>query len=238
MSLQEKSWAIVLIAGIAGTVALGATGDGPTAKERFSVDRLMEGLDKELPSLEQEVSKLKPVLEQKSEQFQQLIDTKAKQGFMELESLGRDLDKTVGQFRQELDQILSDEQMKKAVTFLETLDDEAIAGVQDEIVAKLEKKLKVAEDEWDKVKPVLEQEVKKQGQLIQKTLKEGAAGLERFQKENAALWKESSKRLTDVLDGDQMKALEAWQSEVGGKIEHLFKGLADTPAETVPGMKR
>lgn len=229
MRIRNRALLAALITVFGTALAFGEA--EPTAKERFSVDRLMEGLDKELQSLEQELSKLKPVVEQKSREFQQLIDTKAKQGFMELQSLSRELDDVVGGFQKELDNVLSDEQMQKAIGFLENLDGEAIAGIRDEILGRLEDRLKVAEGEWDKIRPVLEGELKKQGELLKNALQEGVAGLERFKGENGKLWEETSGKLDDVLNSDQMKSLEAWQGEVGRNIERLFKGLGAADAE-------
>jgi hypothetical protein len=173
---------------------------------------------------DQELSEAKKVIEEKSQDFQKLIDKEVDEGLVKLDVFKKELDGKIKSLQEDLGTLLSEEKLKELKEYLEGFDAKVISSIRGEIIAKLAERLKVSPEQLEQLAPILQDELSKRGDLLEKFLTQGPGQFEAFQKENDVLWQGTLSRVKDILTPQQVQELEAWRSELREKIRQSFLG--------------
>lgn len=222
-----KTQRIVGIVGLSMLVAGGALAQ--ERAKRFSSEKLLADVGKQLDLVGQELDGLKPALEKKSEEFTALIDSSVDQGFVQMGEFADQAKAKAKELEAELDGVLSAPQIQELKSFLENMDEGAIESVLDELTNKMAKELDVTKDQLAKLRPALRKEVEGIGKLLDESLKKGAASLSAFEAGSDKLWKELRAEMDGLLSDVQMGKADALRSERTEKMSKLFEALPETP---------
>lgn len=188
-------------------------------KDDFLPDNLLSGLEKELNLAEEKISAIAPVIEKESKNLLETIDKNVAKGFLEFQSLSKEVDGVIDTTKKELDQYLSSEEFKQLETFWDKLNNDTVGTIRDLLVDELAKRLDLSSDQIKKAYPILKEDMMKQGELLKQVLDQGTMSFQEFKQEDATLWQETKKRLGTVLTPQQLKEFDKWQQDVLGEID-------------------
>jgi hypothetical protein len=135
----------------------------------------------------------------------------------------------VSGLEEDLDQILTDPQIQELKTWLENLDEKAVADVVDGLAEKMAKELGVTPEQLAKIGPTLRQEVEDMGKLLDKTMAGGAAAFDGFKAESAEIWNRVRDQLDDALSPEQLQKADALRSDLNARLSKL---LSKEPEDT------
>lgn len=192
------------------------------AEREFDAEKMLTELEQQLELSSDKLSKLKPAIDAKSAELKQSIDASVEQGFMELGALTQQLDAASKEAQSRLKEALSSDEMKQLKAYLSKIDRDAVASIREQLVAELEKLLKLSESQIAKLKPVLEDAFNQLGEMLDRLAQEGARSLEKFKMEYEGLSLDLKQKLAETLDGEQMKSLEMHRAELRERIDKVL----------------
>jgi len=188
------------------------------AEQEFDAEKMLSDLEQQLQLSGDKLSKLKPAIDAKSAELKKSINSTVEQGFMELGALTQQLDAASKEAETKLKEALSSDEVQQVREYLSKIDGDAIATIRDQLVAELEKFLKLTEDQVAKLKPVLEDAFNQLGEMLDGLAQEGTRSLEKFKMEYQGLTVDLKQKLADTLDGEQLKSLEMHRDELRKSI--------------------
>ena len=188
------------------------------ADQEFDAEKMLSALEQQLQLSGDKLSKLRPAIDAKSAEIKKSIDATVEQGFMELGALTQQLDAASKEAETKLTEVLSSDEVQQVKEYLSKIDGDAIATVRDQLVAELEKFLKLTEDQVAKLKPILEDAFNQLGEMLDRLAQEGTRSLEKFKMEYEGLSVDLKQKLADTLDGEQLKSLETHRDELRESI--------------------
>jgi len=196
--------------------------------EQFNTDKMLEDLERQLRLKQEEYEKLKPELEQalqaKSKVLKQSINEAVDKGFVELESLSKDLDAATEEAKVKLEQALNSEQMQELKAFLNRLDKDAIEAAYQRLVDELTELLALTQDQHEKIGPVIKQALEKQAELLAQFAQDTGKKFEQFRKEWETISNDTRRQLKDALDPGQMEKMDRHIEKIREKIRNeVFK---------------
>ena len=199
------------------------------AEAEFDKDKMLNELEKQLRLSKEELSKLGPelekALESKSKELKETINRMVEEGYVELESARKDLEKASEEAKDKLDEALNSEQVRELKAYLKKLDEEALEEARREIVDDLARFLELTGEQVRELEPVIKEQLAKLGDLLSRFAKDSGRVLEEFRKDYEALSRETRKRLDKALDLSQLEKLEKRLEETGEKTrKKLFPG--------------
>ena len=159
------------------------------ADREFDADKMLSELEQQLALSSDKLSSLKPAIDAKSAELKKSINATVEQGFMEFGALTQQLDAASKEAETRLEAALSSDEVKQVKEYLSGIDRDAIASIRDQLVAELEKFLKLTENQVAKLKPMLEDAFNQLGAMLDNLAQEGTRSLEKFQMETAFLAK-------------------------------------------------
>lgn len=188
------------------------------ADPEFDADKMLLELEQQLELSSDKLAKLRPAIDAKSAELKKSINATVEQGFMELDALTQQLDAASKEAETKLKEALSSDEVQQVKEYLSKIDGDAIATIRDQLVAELEKFLKLTEDQIAKLRPVLEDAFNQLGEMLDRLAQEGTRSLERFKMEYEGLTVDLKQELADTLDGEQLKSLEMHRDELRQSI--------------------
>ena len=188
------------------------------AEQEFDAEKMLSDLEQQLQLSGDKLSKLRPAIDAKSAELKKSINATVEQGFMELGALTQQLDAASKEAETKLKEALSSDEVQQVREYLSKIDGDAIATIRDQLVAELEKFLKLTEDQVAKLKPVLEDAFNQLGEMLDGLAQEGTRSLEKFKMEYQGLTVDLKQKLADTLDGEQLKSLEMHRDELRKSI--------------------
>ena len=135
---------IIMIVGILSVVLSASAAFAE--REDFNSEKLRAALKDKLQDAEQDLDQARDTLDKRSQEFLDLIDKEVDEGFVKLDVFRKDLDRKVEGLKQDLGTVLDEEKLAELKDFFEHLDENVIASIQDELIAKLEARLGVIQD--------------------------------------------------------------------------------------------
>ena len=188
------------------------------ADQEFDAEKMLSELEQQLELSSDALAKLKPAIAAKSAELKTSINQSLEQGFMELSALSQQLDAASIEAQTKLQEALSSDDMKQLKEYLSKIDGDAVTSIRDQLVAELEKFLKLTEGQVAKLKPVLEDAFNQLGEMLDRLAQQGTLSLETFKKEYEGLNLELKQKLAETLDGEQLKSLEMHRDELKESI--------------------
>lgn len=219
-----ERWKLTTAACILGLV-MSPVQEVAAQKGLFDDGGLFDEIGKGLDDAGKELDNAKPLIDQKGKDLKKLVDENVKDGFLNLQSINDEIESTVDDLKGELDDVLSDENIKNLESFLDGLDEQALESIKDGILEDLKEQLELTEDQVDKAIPILKSEIDKRGKMLEQFLTDKKKGFKDFKKQSAGLLQETLKSLDDVLTADQLKEFKEFGREAQKRIRDLFKEL-------------
>lgn len=190
--------------------------------EEFDAGKMLSDLEKQLRLSKEELEKLRPelerALESKSRELKETVDRKAKEGYLEIESAMKELEKASREAEDKLGEALNSEQVEELKAYLGKLDREAVEEVRRELVAEMAVLLELTEKQVKELEPILKEQVEKTAELVDRFARDSGRAVEEFRKDFAALARESRQSLEKALDPAQLEKLEKRLEENREKI--------------------
>ncbi len=214
MKLTMRFWT----AALALAVALPAQ----AAQEEFDADKLIGDLEQQLRLKKEEYDRLKPELEQtlseKSRTLKESIHETVDKGFVELESMTKELSAATEQAEAKLQEALNSEQMQELKDYLGKVDKQAIEQARQELINELTEMMELSAEQIEKIKPVLQDTIDKQSELLRRFVADTERSFDEFRKEYEALGQDTQRRLQEFLDSEQMEKLKKRLEEIRENI--------------------
>ena len=138
--------------------------------------------------------------------------------------------------REELSGVLSQQNIQNIKDYFETLDQEVIDSIHDEIIASLAEQLDLAAEKMEELEPIFREELQARYKLLKRALEQGSEQLDEFEQQAEKLWQDTLTRLEGTLTPEQIQKLQTWRSELQEKIRRVFseKKEPETITEKVP----
>lgn len=205
-------------------------------REDFESESLLSTLDKKVQLAKKDLAQAGTVLEKRSQEFLKLIDTEVEEGFVRLDAFTKELNVQVQALREDLSGVLSQQNIQDLKDYFETLDQEVIDSIHDEMIASLAERLDLAADKMEELEPIFREELQARYELLKHALEQGSEQLDEFEQQSEKLWQDMLTRLEDKLDSEQLEELRAWRGEMQEKIRRAFseKNEQETGTEKAP----
>ena len=140
-------------------------------------------------------------------------------GVVEFERLSKKLDALSQDAANEMQEVLSGEEMQQLREYLGRIDKEAVGKVKDGLIEELSELLKLTEEQAVKIKPILEDTLTQLADMVERLSEQGASNLEDFKLHYDELVKNLREKLQNFLDKEQMDTLENHSEELKEKIQ-------------------
>jgi len=212
----------VVVLAMAGEILKQAVAHKLADGFRFEAEKLLVYLEQRLSLTAEQLAEMRPVAVTIADSLNNTLETWAVEGFVDFESLSRDLAPLAAEARSALKQVLDSDQWEAFDAFLASLNEEALEAIRNSLVERLAATLELREDQTEKLKPVLRQHVEKLGALLSGVVSGSGTSFEAFAAEYAELRSETRGKLKDVLDADQLRILMVRLDEIRQRIRSLL----------------
>ncbi len=194
----------------------------------FDKDALTKRLEKEMNLAEKRLNELKPsineALEAKSNELEQEMNRVVEKGFMELDSVKKDLEQASSEAEAKLREVLAGDEIEKLKSFMAKLDEDSIDEIRARITEKLTSTLELSREEYEKFAPQLEAELKERGELLQKYLADNQRDFDKFSEEFKEMAMDNRQKMEELLDPQKMNLLSKQLEEIMQRIKaELFE---------------
>jgi len=186
--------------------------------ERFDSDKMIVEIEEQMNLSRKKLDELKPVLDTKSRELQESINESIEKGYLEMQSLSKKLEQASKDAEKQLNDILESDEIKELHAYLESIDKEAIAEIEDRLAEALSELLELTEDQVSKIQPMLEDGFQELGKMLEQLVEQSERDLEDFQKRFNDLNEGLKKQLEDSLDEKQIRELDEHRDELQEKI--------------------
>ncbi len=186
--------------------------------ERFDSDKMIVEIEEQMNLSRKKLDELKPVLDTKSRELQESINESIEKGYLEMQSLSKKLEQASKDAEKQLNDILESDEIRELHAYLESIDKEAIAEIEDRLAEALSELLELTEDQVSKIQPMLEDGFQELGKMLEQLVEQSERDLEDFQKRFNDLNEGLKKQLEDSLDEKQIRELDEHRDELQEKI--------------------
>lgn len=193
--------------------------------ETFNTEKMISDLNDKIELSKEQWEKLKPVLDEKSDELKKSIDEYVDKGYIQMEKMSGKLEEVSKDTEKKLEAFLNSEEMQKLKNYLNELDEDAIKEAKDRLVAELSEILALTEEQFSKLRPVMEDSMSQMSEMIEDLADKGGSGWEEFKKQYKTLTDDLKKKLQDTLDKQQMERFEEYKQEKQDKIEMAFASV-------------
>ena len=188
----------------------------------FDAEKVLSFLDQRLNLSSEQRVEMRVVAKNISQGLNKAIEMWVTQGFVDIDSLSRDIEPFAEQARDALQDVLDSNQMQEFENFLANLDAEAIDAIRTELVGRLAETLGLNDEQIVQLRPILRQHLEQLGELLSRISSEPDRSIEGFKADYDVIRSGTREKLKDVLDGSQMKALTQRQDELREKIQQFM----------------
>jgi hypothetical protein len=185
----------------------------------FNTEEVLSEMEKKFQLSREQLEKVKPALSAKSAELKKSIQESIDKGVVEFERLSKKLDALSQDAANEMQEVLSSEEIQQLREYLGTIDKEAVGKVRDGLVEEFSKLLKLTEEQALKVKPILEDTFTELAAMVERLSEQGASSLEDFRTHYDELVKNLREKLQKFLDKEQMDTFENESEELKEKIQ-------------------
>lgn len=192
---------------------------GVSGEEEFNTEQMLLELEKKFQLSKEQLEKLKPALSEKSAELHKSLQESLDNGVIEFEKLSKKLDALSKDAANQMQEVLSGEEMQQLKEYLGKIDKEAVAKVKDGLVEELSELLKLTEEQAAKIKPILEDTFTRLAEMVEHLSAQGASNLADFMAQYDELAKDLKEKLQSFLDKEQMDTLENHSEELKEKIQ-------------------
>lgn len=210
----------VVIISMAGEMLKQAVAHRLIEGVEFDAEKVLSFLDQKLDLSSEQRVEMRVVAEKISQGLNDVIAMWLTQGFVDIDSLSRDIEPFAEQARGMLQDVLDSNQMQQFETFLVNLDEEAIDAIRTEMVARLAGTLGLNDEQIVQLRPILRQHLEQLGELLSRIASQPDRSIEGFKADYDVIRTGTREKLKDVLDDSQMMALTQRQDELSEKIQH------------------
>jgi hypothetical protein len=193
--------------------------------ETFNTEKMISDLNDKIELSKEQWEKLKPVLDEKSDELKKSINEYVDKGYIQVEEMSGKLEEVSKDTEKKLEAFLNSEEMQKLKNYLNELDEDAIKEAKDRLVAELSEILALTEEQFSKLRPVMEDSMSQMSEMIEDLADKGGSGWEEFKKQYKTLTDDLKKKLQDTLDKQQMERFEEYKQEKQDKIEMAFASV-------------
>jgi hypothetical protein len=193
--------------------------------ETFNTEKMISDLNDKIELSKEQWEKLKPVLDEKSDELKRSIDEYVDKGYLQMEEMSGKLEQVSKDTEKTLEAFLNSEEMQKLKNYLNELDEDAIKEAKDRLVAELSEILALTEEQFSKLRPVMEDSMSQMSEMIEDLADKGGSGWEEFKKQYKTLTDDLKKKLQDTLDKQQMERFEEYKQEKQDKTEMAFASV-------------
>lgn len=215
-----KRTQILIIVGVMSVVLMSSA--ALAEREDFESGNLLSNLNNRLKLAKEELSQVGTVLEKRSQEFLKLIDKEVEEGFVRLEAFTNGLDLQVEGLREDLNSVLSQENIQGLKDYFENFDQHVIDSIHDEIIVRIAGRLDMTPEQVEKLRPIFREELQKRHELLGQYLAQEEDQRDEFEQKDEALWQETLTRLDGKLTPEQLQELQTWRSELREKIRKVF----------------
>jgi len=193
----------------------------------FDAEKMLADLEQQLRLSNEKYEQMKPeleqVLEQKSRELKVTINKQVEEGFVELESMSKNLDAASAEVRRNLEKALNSAQVQELKTFLASVDEEAIREAREKLLNNLTRQLELTAEQLEKLKPVLLDYMVQASELLKQASKDGSDAFKEYNEKYELLVKDAEAGMKDILDSEQMAKLKKQIEDVRDKVnEKIF----------------
>ena len=188
----------------------------------FDAEKVLSFLDQRLNLSSEQRVEMRVVAEKISEGLNNAIGMWVTQGFVDIDSLSRDIEPFADQARDILQDVLDTDQRQEFENFLANLDEEAIDAIRTELVGRLAEALGLNDEQIVQLRPILRQHLEQLGQLLSRIASDPDRSIEGFKADYDVIRTGTREKLNDVLDDNQMQALTQRQDELREKIQQFM----------------
>lgn len=185
----------------------------------FNTEEVLSEMEKKFQLSKEQLEKVKPALSAKSAELKKSMQESIDKGFVEFERLSQKLDALSKDAANEMQEVLSGEEMQQLREYLGKIDKEAVGKVKDGLVEEFSELLKLTEEQAVKIKPILEDTFIQLAEMVERLSEQGASNLEDFKVQFDELVKDLREKLQNFLDKEQMDTLENHSEELKEKIQ-------------------
>jgi hypothetical protein len=195
------------------------------AFEQLNTERIMAALEQKLTLSREQWNRVRAAIEQQSQKLRKAIDEARAQGFLELEFLPRRFAAAAEQSQVQLNEFLTREQVEKITNFLEELHQATIAQIRNALIENLARILRLSRDQIERLRPIFSNEIQKRSRLLSNLATAPDMSFEDFMTHFEALQEEMRQRASEVLDPDQVRALEKLQHQLRKFVQKAYFGI-------------
>ncbi len=195
----------------------------PVFSDEFDLDQMvtsLEGsLDQSMARMEELEPELRAALKDKSNSISADIDKAMERGFVELESINKDLHAASDQVADKLQEALTSEEMEKLKSFLSQLDKDVISASLKSLVDQLAALLELTKDQINDLKPLLQENFERYMETLSKYMSSAEKDFEKFKIELEETGRETRKRLEALLDSEQLAKFRSEEEAINERIK-------------------
>jgi uncharacterized membrane protein YdfJ with MMPL/SSD domain len=184
----------------------------------FDPKQMLADLKERLELSEEQIAQVRPIIKEQGQALRAIVEKYKGQGFLEKRSMKEDVQKLREDTQKHLESILTVPQMKEVNAFQDELSTQLREKIRDRIISNLATRLNLTEEQTEHIRPILEENITKRRELIEKYQGQGRQAFQAFREDNQQLQQETETQLEAILTGEQMREYKALQEEIRGKI--------------------
>jgi hypothetical protein len=189
-------------------------------RDALSAENILAALGDRLKLTPEQREKVRPVVESVSEALAATIDVWVAQGFVDSESLAEQLAPLVEDVKAKFAHALKSEQMQTLQGALARLEDDAVEVIRFAVIERVSERLGVTPGQAGQLRPMLRENLVELSELLSRFAAESGRSFEEFKVAYDELQETLRARLRNVLDADQLKALDALRDELVERIRN------------------
>ena len=198
----------------------------PASAREFDLEVMLEDLEsqlaKSLDDSSQRIEELQPALrsalDEKSQEINNQLEKSMDRGFVELESMNKQLREASESAIDQLDEVMSSDEVKELQSFLQQLDEDAVQESMSRIGAQLSEFLELTGDQLAELKPLVEEFIQQQSEVLQEFLKNSEKDFAKFRKELEKSGESVKQRMGDILSEEQKDKLRKHEEDISERI--------------------
>ena len=190
-----------------------------SGEDEFNTEQMLSEMEKKFQLSKEQLEKLKPALSEKSAELRKSVQESVDKGVIEFEKLSKKLDALSEDAANQMQEVLSSEEMQQLKDYLGKIDKEAVAKLKDSLVEEISELLKLTEEQAAKIKPILEYTFTQLAEMVEHLSEQGASNLADFRVKYDELVKDLKEKLQSFLYKEQMDTLENHSEELKEKIQ-------------------
>ena len=207
-------------------ILVAALSSMPAKAREFDLDVMLEDLEsqlaKSLDDSSKRIEELQPALrsamEEKSQEINNQLEESLDRVFVELESMNKQLREASESAIDQLDEVMSSDEIKELQSFLEQLDEDAVRESMSRIGDQLSEFLELTGEQVAELKPLVEEFIQQQSEVLQEFLKSSEKDFAKFRKELEKSGESVKQRMGAILSEEQKDKLRKHEEDISERI--------------------